>query len=194
MTPQNLIRRGIALIAAIPLLIPQAIFARDTAAADSVLPLDRTQLRPQDVILRSPDALAGEVFDSQGNPVPEEEVCVRVGQSVVARGKTNQQGKFEIPVQRGGLYLVSTKDDSVLVRAWKSAPPSHAEKFVKLAPQKAAPVIRGQSPDGGLSTGWTLLILGGVATAIAVPVAIHNSDNGKKSSKNNLREVRPATP
>jgi hypothetical protein len=194
MTTQILFRRGIALIAAIPLLIPQAIFARDTAAADSVLPLDRMQLRPQDVALNSLGALAGEVFDSQGNPVPEEEVCVRVGQSVVARGMTNQQGKFEIPLQRGGLYLVSTKEDSVLVRAWKSTPPSHAARLIQLAPRNSTNVIRAQSPDGGLSTGWTLLILGGVATAIAVPVALHNSNDGRKSSRNNLREVRPATP
>ena len=185
----------LALVASIPLIVPawssSALAAEPTPAKDTTLTND-TVLRPQDVVLLPGNVLAGEVVDSNGNPLADTTVSVFVGRQEVARGMTDQAGEFAIAVPRGGVYWLSCADSLALARTWSAkASPPQAEARVTLSPPPTQTSIRGQSPAApwyagtgpfGLSALGSTAIAAAVATAIAVPIVVaQNRDRGAAS-------------
>lgn len=72
----------LALVASIPLIVPalssSALAAEPTPANPTAL-TSEPALRPQDVVLLPGNVLAGEVVDSNGNPLVDATVSVFVG-------------------------------------------------------------------------------------------------------------------
>lgn len=177
-----------ALVATIPLIIPDAM---QTASAKEPAPrhlMSKTQAaepKPTDIVLHPGNIIAGEVFAADGKPLAATEVIVQIGRHEVARVSTNQFGEFAVEVPRGGVYLLTSNGGTILVRAWTAtaAPPSSLDK-ITIAPQTT--VIRAQSEGGGFDPLLGLLLAGGIAAAIAIPVALNNS-GGNDAPKSNTR-------
>lgn len=199
----------LALIASIPLIVPawssSALAAEPTPAKSTAL-TSEPALRPQDVVLLPDNVLAGEVVDSNGNPLADTTVSVFVGRQEVSRGMTDQAGEFAISVPRGGVYWLSCGNSIALARTWSSkASPPQAEARVTLSPPSTHTSIRGQSPNApwyagtgpfGLSALGATAIAAAVATAVAVPIAVtqNNNNDNNAPSGNRQAALRPASP
>ena len=147
-----------------------------------------------DVALDAGGILHGQALDAGGKPLSSAQVVVANGR-VERRATTNPQGWFQVAGLTGGVYRVQMERQAQLCRIWMpgTAPPSATAGLLVVQSDDLA---RGQSctncGDGvdcgtGVCAGRGALIkralsnpfiFGGlVAAAIAIPVAIHNSNN-----------------
>ena len=140
-----------------------------------------------DLALTARGLLPGQVVDAQGKPMPGAEVRLidAQGNAVVAR--TNNRGQFAYQDVPRGVYHLQAGEHVRVTRVWPRtvAPPS-AQQSVLLVGESQA--IRGQyCPPSKMDTFVRhskrvltnpLAVAGIVATAVAIPVAVHNSDDG----------------
>ncbi len=135
-----------------------------------------------DVKLKS-GTLLGQVVDAQGKPVAGVPVSLSSGGRKLIGGKTNEYGGFAFKgLANSGVYQVAAAQGQGTFRVWpeRIAPPSAQPGALVVA---GGETLRGQYGMLGfrnlLGNPWIIATL--VAAAIAVPVAIHNSDNGPNS-------------
>lgn len=200
------IQRLSAALAAVPLILPMMpdpVQANDqTPKQNSVATRPLTDFRPADIKLQPGNFLVGQVRDAHGAIVPNADILVTQAHREIARATANESGEFSVFVPKGGVYLVTSGDSLQLVRAWTAAaaPPNSRDQLLLVPPTI---VVRGQNPGSsllGMSSGTAtvvgLAVAAGVATAIAVPLALNS--NNKKSNNDtppdNQAELRPATP
>jgi hypothetical protein len=159
-------------LAAFGFLLPQPLVAGTPAPASPVV----------DVALRDGGVLIGQVVDGQGAAMANVPVSLKAEQHELAVAKTSKEGYFKFKGVRGGVYQLTAAEGHGIYRVWSpgTAPPA-AEEGALLV--NSDDVVRGQS-GGGLKGFLTnpLVIAGVVATAVAVPVAIHNSHHSSPSS------------
>ena len=127
-----------------------------------------------DVALHDGGVLAGQVSDSNGTVQTAVRVSLQNTQSQeIATGVTDQQGAFRVRGVRPGVYQIVTPQARGFYRLW--APGT--------APASARPtaMVVGDTVRGGVGD-WasahpvaTVLVIGGVAAAIAVPLALTNN-------------------
>jgi hypothetical protein len=122
--------------------------------------------------------LIGQVVNEQGAAQANVPVSLRYQDRDLAAAKTTKEGYFAFKGVRGGVYqLVAAKGHGVY-RVWSpgTAPPAAQEGAMVVSDDT---VVRGQENCGGFRAFITnpLVIAGIVATAVAVPVAIHNSQH-----------------
>jgi len=137
-----------------------------------------------DVALGDGGTLLGQVVDPQSTPQAQVPVILRQGEQELAVGKTDANGYFSFSGLRGGVYQVQAADGTGMCRLWapRTAPPA-AQKGVLIVAGKD--VVRGDCGSCPrlkcmLKNPW--FIAGVVATAVAVPVIIHNSEGGGPTS------------
>ena len=185
------LKKLVAAAAVIPLIVPSwtcAVLGSEPASA-AVTSADTPSWRPTDVRLLAGNVLQGRIVDSDGFGLPNQEVLVSQGNRLIARGQTSAVGEFSMALPRGGVYLVSAAERYRLVRAWTgSAAPKNSPDMLELGPTEtfvraqnggnSRPWYAGNGPLG-LSF-WGVAAIAGTATAIAVPVAIH-----ERNDKNN---------
>ena len=137
-----------------------------------------------DVELGAGGVLVGQVVDPQGIPLVKVPVSLQGRGQEIARARSDANGYFAVRGLRGGVHQLSTTGGQATLRLWKpgSAPPL-AQKGALLVVDRET--VRGQcaEPECGpsgckglkywLANPW--VVTGIVATAVAVPVAIHNS-------------------
>ena len=186
MTSRRPLQKLAALLAMIPLTSPGGmppVSAKEPVSARSLATsATASEPRPVDVVLLPGNILAGEVLDADGVPQPDAKVVVSLGRYEIARGTTNQAGEFVIEVPRGGVYLVASGRSVTVVRAWTAtAAPPAAQYRVTLSSHST--VVRGQSPAGRMDPLLGLLLVGAVAAAIAIPIALNN--NGRDDAPHN---------
>ncbi len=153
--------------------------------ANSLTVADVAQVRCADIALKRGGTLLGQVVNTAGVGVPAVEVQLTNGRQTWT-SRTGSQGWFQLTELRGGTYLLQAAGKTQRIRAWTAgtAPP-HACQGVLIAP--TTDVVRGQrvvSPNTNqffrvakqrLTNPW---VVGGiVATAVTIPVAIHNADD-----------------
>jgi len=152
-------------LAALGLVLPQQLVAATPTPASPVV----------DVALREGGLLVGQVVDEQGVGLGNVPVSLRQQDRELAIGKTNPDGTFGFKGLRGGIYQIVADQGHGVYRVWTvgTAPPAAQDGALVV---NGDPVVRGQQ-GGGFRAFITnpLVIAGVVATAIAVPVAIHNS-------------------
>lgn len=155
---------------------------------------DKPMLTPQrgaivDIALAPGGVLTGWIVNAHGQPVPNIPISVRHANQEVARATTSQDGTYRIHNLRGGVYHVESGNGTRLCRLWASqtAPPFAQKGLIVVSDPD---VILAQFPNGPMGTflenaKYTLtnpLVIGGiVAAAVAIPVAIHNSDDDEPS-------------
>jgi hypothetical protein len=129
-----------------------------------------------DVTLDEQGAMVGQLVDAQGIGLAEKQVVLWQGTREVARAISNAEGYFHVAGIHGGVYQLAAGESTVVLRAWTAgtAPPSAQHGVLLVAGNK---LYRGQ--HGGTQM-WNfvthpLTLTAGVATAIAVPVVLHNS-------------------
>ncbi len=128
-----------------------------------------------DVALGKGGVLVGQVVDVQGAAISEAPVSLRLRDKELVAAKTSPDGYFAFKGLRGGVYQITTTEGHGVYRAWAAgtAPPA-AERGALLV--SGADVVRGQGPKPmKVFLANPLLIGAAVATAVAVPVAVHNA-------------------
>jgi hypothetical protein len=143
-----------------------------------------------DVSLDAAGSLHGQAVTTQGQPVANHPVVLDNG-VMQATATTNDQGLFRFDKVRGGAYRVQVADHAQYCRAWKegTAPPAANRGLMVVQGDQSilgqycsSPVGCG-SPVGAGFAGFrealsNPLVVGGIiAAAIAIPVALHNSDD-----------------
>jgi hypothetical protein len=143
-----------------------------------------------DVALDEAGGLNGQAVTTQGQPLVNQTVVLDNGLTRAA-ATTNEQGQFRFDNVRGGAYRVQLADHTQYCRAWRAgtAPPiANGGLMVVQGDQSVlgqycgTPVGCG-SPVGAGFAGFrealhNPLVVGGIiAAAIAIPVALHNSDD-----------------
>jgi hypothetical protein len=139
-------------------------------------PASPTKPKTVDVALREGSVLIGQVVDPQGTPVPGAPVSLRSQGKQLVAVKTGKEGYFAFKGVRGGVYQIATRDGQGVYRVWSrgTAPPAAEQGALVVA---GSEVVRGQQGAPPLKVLLTnpLVIGAVVATAVAVPVAIHNA-------------------
>ncbi|MBN1910466.1 MAG: carboxypeptidase regulatory-like domain-containing protein [Pirellulales bacterium] len=128
-----------------------------------------------DVALQDNGVLGGRVINIEGNALTEAAIQLRQHNRVIAQGQTDDLGRFEFPGLRGGVYQVVVANSYATYRAWApgTAPRGTGSEALLIV---GAHTVRGQEPTRAQRLRRLLcnpLVIGaGVATAIAVPVAV----------------------
>jgi Carboxypeptidase regulatory-like domain len=132
-----------------------------------------------DIALAAGGEFSGQVVDTAGRPQAASAVMLLQQQHVVATTTTNQDGRFSIRGLQGGMYQVVSGENMKNYRLWAAdtAPPT-AQKSAMLV--SSSQVVRGQSGwKRWVFNPWVLAV--GVATAIAVPIALSNRSKASSS-------------
>lgn len=144
-----------------------------------------------DIVLTQGGVLRGYVVNGQGVAVPGTEVKLTApnGQKVVT--KADAKGRFGYQGLAGGQYTLETELGSVACRAWtaKAAPPRTATSLLMV---HDAQIARGQWAAPPAANGFVsnmknvmthpFAVAGIIGAAVAIPVAIHNSNDDDSHS------------
>jgi hypothetical protein len=143
-----------------------------------------------DVALDVDGSLRGQAVTLQGQPIAGAQVLLDDGVEQVA-ATTDAGGQFQFDAVRGGAYRLQVGAQTQFCRAWKygTAPPAATRGVMVVQGDQA---ILGQNCGGAVGCGSPVraglggcgkllsnpLVVGGViAAAIAIPVALANSDD-----------------
>ena len=165
------IRTALLSLAVVGLLIPAPLVQAANPRGDA------PKVEILDVVLQKQGTFLGQIVDAQGIPQKNLNVDFFREGKIVQKTKTNASGFFFAKSLRSGVYQVVSDKTVGTYRLWDSkiAPPSA---------QQGALLVRGQGPIRGqqgpiaywLTKPW--VIAGLVATAVVIPVVIHNSHTG----------------
>jgi hypothetical protein len=135
-----------------------------------------------DVALGQGGKLLGQVVDTNGAVESSVPVSLRQGDRELARAKADANGYFAFSGLRGGVYQVVAAKGVASYRVWaqRTAPPTAQKGALVVSGQN---LMRAQGHGHGrfsrmkcyLANPW--VVAGIVATAVAVPVGIHNSSS-----------------
>lgn len=189
----NILRAAMVATACVGFLMPPPVLAiQPIAGSDRVV-------QTHDILLHNDGVFVGQVVRADGQPREAATVSLQQRGVEVARVHTDANGYFAVRGVRQGLYMVQTADTTGSYRAWSTdvAPPAAKPSALLIS---NAEVVRGQcgcevancsdcdacGGGGGGGGGGALacalsrpLVIGAiVATAIAVPVALHDDDSG----------------
>lgn len=157
------------------LVPPQAAFADSRGKASNrvapKLTLREAELAPQ-------GKLSGVLVDAPGQPLTNQVVLAEPVNKPRARKvetTTDSRGRFNLVGVEPGIYAITAGDRLVVCRCWapSTAPPSAPDKLLLV---RGHMIERGQQPIADLLAGPVLIGLI-IAAAVAIPIAIHNSDN-----------------
>jgi hypothetical protein len=90
------------------------------------------------------------------------------------RVATSEDGRFLFAGLSGGTYVVALRSQSTACRCWAphTAPPAAGQQLLLI---DQGDLARGQRPFGEMIT--NPFVIGGlIVAALAIPIAIHNSD------------------
>ena len=167
--------KGLAVcLAVVGFCLPQPLFAAAPAGQSPIV---------TDVALSEGGVLLGQVVSPEGSGESNVAVSLRAGGKESGVSKTDRAGYFAFSGLRGGVYQVTAAKGVGAYRLWApgTAPPSAQQGALVVAGKDLA---RGNWGGLGrlrfwLSNPWCVAAI--VATAVAVPVAIHNADHGPAS-------------
>ena len=170
-------------IACLGMMIPPTAFAGTPTLATPVA----------DVALGAGGQFVGKVVNAQGAPVVATTVSLRQAGQEVANATTDTQGRFDVQGLQGGQYQAVAENGSVVYRLWapQTAPPAANTSALIVT---GSDIMNGQYCDGscggtcsqcrgggGGVLGWMkshpIIVAAGIATAIAVPLAIADDDD-----------------
>ena len=162
-------------LAVLGLCLPQvALAAAPQAAPTSVV---------TDVRMHESGTLLGQVVSPENLPVPGVKVALLSKGKQLAVGGTDKSGYFAFKGLQNGVYQMVSPKGNAVYRVWshQTAPPSaHLGALVV----NGDDTVRGQHRFHGfrnwMANPWFVAAV--ITAAVAIPVAIHNSDNDNNSS------------
>ncbi|TWT87565.1 hypothetical protein Mal64_31070 [Pseudobythopirellula maris] len=165
------VQHAAAALACVGMLFPAGTFAAPVEVANPAL----------DIALQEGGLLVGQVVDAQGAPLTKADVSIRQGGVEVVSVKTNEEGVYAAKGLRGGLVEVVAGEGRVAYRLWEpqTAPPAANKSALMVT---GADVVNGQFGFGGggamdFMRQHPMLVAAGIATAIAVPLALADDDD-----------------
>ncbi len=134
-----------------------------------------------DVELDVNGSLHGVVINLHGVPVAHADVVVRYADREIARTSTDALGCFSAEGLHGGTYLVTVGNNTRLYRIWVActAPPKTSRLALVIV---GGDLVRGQTPFGAFFASDAFIVTGMVGAMIAIPIAVHQSNNDTPSS------------
>ncbi len=173
MSGRSIARGVLVSLATLGLCLPQPLWAGSSAPTTVAT----------DIALQKGGLLVGQVVDPLGKPIAGAQVTLTAQGKRLAEMKSTPEGYFAFKGLRGGVYQVVTQEGHGVYRAWSpgTAPPAAKTAVVLVSGDD---VVRGQedTPPWKVLLANPLVIGAVVATAVAVPVAIHNSNHHRPSS------------
>ncbi|TWT94026.1 hypothetical protein Pla108_37370 [Botrimarina colliarenosi] len=172
------------------LLAPSLATAQDAVRSKAAAEPVASAPLAIDVALQADGLLIGQLVGATGKPEAGAKVQLTLADGREAEAKTNADGGFAFKGVHGVARLESDKA-ALLVRSWTAqAAPPNATPAVLLVEQ--GEVARGQRYAGtGVQNTVShskrllanpLFVAGVIGTAVAIPVAIHNSDDDDPAS------------
>lgn len=150
-----------------------------------------------DIALTDGGLMTGKVVNAQGAPIAKTSVSLQQAGQEIATAVTNEEGAFAVQGLRGGLYQVVSNGGVVSYRLWapNTAPPAANQSALIVTGQEilngqycgpnSCPPGQGGGNGGGIM-GWVrehpLLVAGGIAAAIAIPLAVADDDDDAPAS------------
>lgn len=183
MSCSRFVGRSIAWLAVLGMCLPLPAMAAESHAAEPST--GAAAISVADVELGQGGLLLGQVLDAEAQPLVDSQVTVMAGSQPVATAQTDDNGVFAVTGLRGGMHQLDAGESRQFCRLWSpgTAPPA-AESALQMV--AGGDTIRGQwgpPPGNGFLQNakvWATnpFVVGGiVAAAVAIPVAIHNSDD-----------------
>lgn len=162
---------ALAFVAAFGLVIPFQAFAAPQGTVASI----------DDVKLHKNGSLYGVVLTSALQPAANKTVTIQQGKDVLATTKTNESGGFGFAGLNSGVYQLVSPEGQQTVRVWteKAAPPAAGPQAV-LVNDTVRAQYGMQRLKVFLSNPFVIAAI--IATAVAIPVAIHNSGSNSPAS------------
>jgi hypothetical protein len=132
-----------------------------------------------DVRLDEHGAIHGHLLNAAGQGLADRPIVLQQAGGAVSRAQTDARGGFVLPRVSGGVHQLTTAYGTVPCRVWThtAAPPSATDQLMVVAGQ---PVVRGQQPFSCIFTNPLFIGLV-IAAAIAIPIAVHNSQDDNPS-------------
>ena len=168
------LRWSLAGLACMTWLLPIQAMAAGPAQETSTPARHKTMIR--DVALKAGGRMTGQFVNTQGQPQANQVVVVQRQGGQPAQTRTDAKGRFVIEGASGGLYQVATHDSAVVCRCWteNAAPPGASRDLLIVSGEG---IQRGQRPIGEFLFSAPVLVALVIAAAIAIPIAIHNSQD-----------------
>jgi hypothetical protein len=134
----------------------------------------------RDVALHSGGRLEGRVVNADGQPTATQVVVYDQHGKEAGSATSDADGVFVVQGLRAGAYHVATSAAALPCRCWadRTAPPSAVDRVLLV--QDPA-VLRGQRPFHDFLFSPPVLIGVLIAAAIAIPIAVHNSQDDDAS-------------
>lgn len=171
--PLSLISRQVLVALMITsLLIPGHLIAAEPPVTGPTTAAPMT-LAMADVTLGPNGRLSGQVVDANGLAKANCELTVEQGGEKIAVVSSDKQGRFAAENVRPGVCHVKVNGLVSTVRCWtnNAAPPAAKPEVLVISD----PLLeRGQRPIGEILTNPLLITLV-IAAAVAIPIAVHNS-------------------
>jgi hypothetical protein len=164
-------------MAAVNLLLPQLSLQ---AASPAARPSSVSGV-PLDIALAADGRLTGQVLNSEGRPLANEPVVVQnINGQTKMQTSTDAQGRFLVDSIGAGTFQISAQNGCTICRCWtsKAAPPSAKKEVLIVAGNQ---IERGQKPISEFFYSAPVVFGLIVAAAIAIPIAIHNSQDDSAS-------------
>jgi hypothetical protein len=160
----------------IPAPVLRAAVGAEEAAAAGAAP------NAVDVALADGGTLRGQVVDAGGSPVAETPVAIWQLNREVAGTVTDRSGCFAVSGLRGGTYQLTAAGGLAVYRLWgpNTAPPSARPAALIVVGDEQ--LVRQQGPVLQWLRCHPWFVVGLAATAVAVPIAIHNSNKAGPAS------------
>ena len=135
----------------------------------------------RDAVLSPEDALSGIVLTGSGAADAGRTVLARTADGQTRSTITDERGRFLFQGCRGGSYRLGVNGATSLWRVWTcdAAPPIATPGVLLISGDTVA---RGQRPVSALLTDHPLLPVLFVAAAIAIPLAVHSSQDQPSGS------------
>jgi hypothetical protein len=132
-----------------------------------------------DVRLDAHGAIHGHLLDAFGHGLADRPVVLQQVGGAALQTQTDAAGRFVLRRVGGGVHQLTTGHGTVTCRVWThaAAPPSATNQLTVVADQQ---VVRGQQPFSAIFTNPLFIGLV-IAAAIAIPIAVHNSQDDQPS-------------
>jgi hypothetical protein len=193
-TFRSLQRIAAAIAVTVLVAQPQLLLAEDLPGGEQTPKRIAPRSIIFDVALQDGGVLNGQVVDQQGRTLAATDVLLTDGRNHW-RTKTDQHGRFQLAGLGGTTYHAKVGQYIQPIRAWVpgTAPPRSTpsvmlvhSKDVVLGQNCGSPVCGSYVRGGARHPLANPFILGGlVAAAVAIPIAIHNSDDDDDSPATN---------
>ena len=161
-------------LACLTWLIPVHALAAETNVSRPTATANRTTVR--DIALGSNGRMSGQLLDAQGHARANQVVVMHRPGAEARQTQTDQNGRFQFIGLTGGTYQVATVDSAAVCRCWaeRTAPPAARQEVLLVSGEG---VERAQYPFSDMLFSAPVLIALVIAAAIAIPIAVHNSQD-----------------